>query len=162
MNNITKYAVAAALAAIIARMTYFLLLAPDEEWDMYVRFAYLLLFLLALFLGLRAEKIDQPQSSFTTDIKTGMKITSIFAIIISSFTFLYYKWINPAFFADKIQNVIDNASGDQAENAQRWAELIFSPFSHSTLTLLGVIVIGFFYTIILIMIMRRKPEILIN
>lgn len=162
MNNITKYAVSSALVAIIARMTYFLVLSPDEDWDMYVRFFYLLLFLLALFLGLRAEKIDQPKSLFTTDIKTGMKITSVFAIIITGFTFLYYKWINPAYFEDKIQTALDASSPDQLENTKRWVELIFSAFSHSTLTLVGVIVIGFIYTVVLVAIMRGKPELLIK
>ena len=161
MEDYTKYALGAAFGGIIVKMSYFLWLYPNDDWDMYVRFSYLLLFLLALFLGLRSFKSKYPQSDFTIDVKTGMKTTSIFAIIISAFTWIYYKWINPGYFASKIEDVkVAAAQSEEAtQNAINTAEFIFNAFTHSAITLFGMMVIGFFYTLILVLIMRAKPEV---
>lgn len=140
-------------------MSYFLWLYPNDDWDMYVRFGYLLFFLLALFLGLKSYKGKYPTADLTSDVKTGMKTTSIFALIISSFTWVYYKFVNPAYFANKIEDVKIAAqqSEEATENAINTAEFIFNAFIHSTITLFGMMVIGFFYTLILVLIMRAKP-----
>lgn len=161
MNTITKFALPAALVAIILKMSYFIWLAPDESWDMYVRFGYLLVFLLALFLGLRDFKSTNKRSDFAKDVKEGMKVTSVFSIIVSSFTWLYYKWINPAYFENRIAelNSIPLMEEKQAENVKNTAEFIFNAFTHSTITLFGLMVLGFVYTLVLVMIMRAKPEV---
>lgn len=160
LEDSTKYALGAALGGIIIKMSYFLWLYPHDDWDMYVRFAYLLLFLLALFLGLKSFKRKNPNADLTVDVKTGMKTTSIFAIIISGFTWLYYKLINPAYFASKIEDVKKAAEESElaTENAINTAEFIFNAFTHSTITLFGMMIIGFIYTIVLVLIMRAKPE----
>ncbi|MDC1221259.1 DUF4199 domain-containing protein [Salibacteraceae bacterium] len=161
MENYTKYGLGAAFGGVIIKMGYFLWVYPNEDWDMYVRFAYLLLFLLALFLGLRSFKADNPNTDLTIDVKTGMKTTSIFAIIISAFTWVYYKFINPEYFAGKIEDVkiAIEQSEKATENAINTAEFIFNAFTHSTITLFGMMIIGFFYTLILVLIMRAKPEV---
>ena len=161
MNTVIKFALPAALVAIIFKMCYFLWLAPDESWDMYVRFGYLLLFLIALFLGLRDFKSNNKRSDFTKDVKEGMKVTSVFSIVISSFTWLYYKWINPAYFANRIAELNSNPLMEEkeAENVKNTAEFIFNAFTHSTITLFGLMVLGFFYTLILVLIMRAKPAV---
>lgn len=160
MEDHFKYGLGAALGGIIVKMSYFLWLYPNDDWDMYVRFAYLLLFLVALFLGLNSFKSTNRQSAFTHDVKAGMKTASIFAMVISAFTWVYYKFINPDYFANRIEEVMNaaNASVQKPENAINTAEFIFNAFTHSTITLFGMMVLGFFYTLILVLVMRAKPE----
>lgn len=158
MKDYIKYAITAALISVIAKMTYFLTLSPDDSWDMYIRFFYLLTFLVALFMGLRAYKIAEPLSDFTRDVKTGMKTASVYGLVISAFTFIYYKWVNPAFFAAKIQENVDIAPPELVDSIKANSEFIFSPFTHSTITLFGIMTIGFFYTLVLVLLMRAKPE----
>lgn len=161
MNTYLRYALGAALLAIIAKMTYFLQFSPDEDWDMYVRFFYLFVFLLALLLGLRQARHDRPQSTFGYDVKAGMKVTSVFALILSAFTWLYYKIINPSYFTGRINDAVTaakDAGQDDLESVRNTVEFIFNAFTHSTITLFGMMVIGFFYTLVLVLIMRAKPN----
>jgi len=162
-NLIVNISVTAAMASVIGKMLYFIFLAPDESFDMYTRFFYLLCFLIALFIGLRAWKKDKMNIVFTEDVKTGMKIVSIYAIIISAFTFIYYKYINPNYFAQKVQAAIDAVASSGSpekdlEQVRDTASFVFNAFTHSTLTLFGLMVIGFFYTLVLTLLFRYKPK----
>lgn len=159
LKKIYLIALAAAALALAAKLIYFFAFAPNEEFDLYVRFFYLLALLLALFFGLRLYKSLNRESSFAGDVKTGMKIASVFALIVSAFTWTYYKLINPGFFAERIQRAVGAVqTGDpgQAENVRKTAEFIFNPFTHSTITLFGLMVLGLFYTLILVLIFRSN------
>ncbi|MEX2595464.1 MAG: DUF4199 domain-containing protein [Salibacteraceae bacterium] len=165
-HPIVYSAIAAALVSIIGKMVYHIFLAPDGIFDMYTRFFYLLCFLLAIFFGFRIWKIQNPHKPFTDDIKSGMQIVSIFALIIAAFTWIYYKWINPHYFEYKIQQTVNAASNStpidgadvDIEQIQHTASLIFNAATHSSLTLFGIIVMGFFYTIIIVMLFRWRPS----
>jgi hypothetical protein len=162
-NPIVNISVTAAMVSIIGKMLYFIFLAPNETFDTYTRFFYLLCFLIALFIGLRNWKLQNANVAFTDDVKSGMKIVSIYAIILSSFTFVYYKYINPNYFLQKIQSAIDavsasGSSNDELNQVENTASFVFNAFTHSTLTLFGLMVIGFFYTLILILLFRYKPK----
>ena len=162
MKQYQNIAIIAALTGVIAKMTYFLTLAPKEAWDNYVRLFYLLAFLIALFFGLRSFKKRATRSDFTHDVKTGMKITSIFSLIISIFTWVYYKWIDPEYFANRISEAMSQAPEESIEAVETNVSFIFNAFTHSTITLFGMMVIGFFYTLIVVLIMRAKPEIFVE
>ena len=168
-NPITNSALYAAALSIIAKMVYHILLAPDASFDMYTRFFYLLCFLAALFFGLRSWKLASERTPFTEDVKAGMKIASIYALVIGPFTWVYYKWINPAYFTERINARVEAArtaieSGQvksedvSLEQVEQTASFIFDPFTHSSLTLFGFLVLGFFYTLIIVMLFRWRPK----
>lgn len=150
-------------------MLYFLFLAPDDAFDMYVRFFYLLCFLAALFFGVRSWKIQRGPTPFTDDIKSGMKIASIYALVVSAFTWLYYAKINPAYFQARIaerveaakaaiESAADKAGEIDLSQVEQTAGFIFNAFTHASLTLFGLMALGFFYTIIIVMLFRWKPR----
>lgn len=159
-NPIVNNAVTAALVGIIFKMVYFIWFYPNDDYDMYVRFAYLLTFLLALFFGLRTWKAQNEGSDFVSDMKSGLKIASIYSIILSAFTYIYYKFINPAYFEGRIAEKMQAASeaNEDLSKVRDTASLIFDAFTHSTLTLFGLIFIGLFYTLILVAMFRAKHE----
>lgn len=159
MNGYVKYALGAAGLSVLAKLVYFFQFSPDEDWDMYVRFFYLLVFLIALMLGVREER-SLRTTTFTDDVKSGMKVTSVYAMVLSLFTWLYYKFINPAYFAERINRVVTaatEAGQEDLENTRNTAEFIFNAFTHSTLTLFGMMVVGFFYTLVLVLLLRARP-----
>ncbi|MDP4662661.1 MAG: DUF4199 domain-containing protein [Salibacteraceae bacterium] len=162
-NPIVNFAFTAALASIVLKMLYYIQFYPNDEFDMYVRFAYLLFFLLALFLGMRTWKSQNDPSEFTEDMKAGMKIASIYAMMVSAFTYAYYKFINPNYFEYKISENLRLASesGEDVDldKVKETVSFIFDAFFHSTITLFGLIFIGLFYTIVIVAILRYKPEI---
>ena len=91
------------------------------------------------------------------------KIASIYALVISAFTWLYYAVINPDYFANKISGAVKEAEAlnmpvEDVDQVRNTVEFIFDAFTHSTITLFGYIAIGFFYTIILVMLFRSRPK----
>lgn len=154
MQGIYKYPLLGAGLGILTKLGYFFFAAPNQTLDMWVRFAYLLFFLGSLMAGIMVWKQRLPQSGFTQDVKTGMKITSVFALIISSFTWIYYKWIETNYFQKRIQESIENVPQEQVEQSREFAEFIFDPFTHSTITLFGSMIIGFFYTLVIVLMLR--------
>jgi len=154
-------AIAAFALSVIAKMLYYIRLAPNEEFDMYVRFFYLLVFLLALFIGIQ-NRMKSFDFSFTEGLKQGMRIASFYALLLAAFTWVYYRWIDTSYFQVRIQEVRESAAQANAEQMDAImsnAEIIFSPSTHSTLTLLGLMCIGFIYSIILSLIIRKvKPS----
>jgi len=159
VNRIYGFAIGSALLAIAAKLTYYFVFAPDEQLDLYVRFFYLLALLLALFFGMREAKLRSQGSSFAEDVKAGMKAVSVFALLLSAFTWVYYKLINPGFFTARIKQTVDMAQENGQSNIDKireTAEFIFNPFIHTTITLFGLMVLGLFYTLILAVIFRSK------
>jgi hypothetical protein len=162
-HPIVYSALYASILSIIAKMSYFIWLAPSEDWSMYTRFFYLLCFLAALFFGLRTWKLQQGQGDFAGDMKTSMKIASIYALVISSFTWLYYKWIDPSYFEGRRAEAISSAASSgadetQLENVTNTVAFIFDPFTHATITLFGYIAIGLFYSIVVVLLFRARPR----
>ncbi len=153
-----RYPIAAFILSVVAKLGYFYFMVEDEDIDVGVRFAYLLFFLIALVVGLATWKQSNPRSKFTEDVKTGMKIASVYAILLSAFTWIYYSWINPAYFAGKINEAVGAASEETLEQVQSTASFIFDPFTHSTITLFGTVVIGFFYVLVLTLLLRWQAK----
>ncbi len=162
-HPIQNTALIAAFVSIIGKMVYHIFFLASEDFDTYSRFFYLLCFLAALFIGLRAWKIQHQGSPFTDDVKSGLKIASIYAIIISAFTYAYYAFINPSYFETKISEAVVAAeeaglTEKNLENVQNTTSFIFDAFTHSTLTLFGYITMGLFYTIVLVLLFRYRPK----
>ena len=87
----------------------------------------------------------------------------LLVVFLPFFTFLYYKVINPTYFSSKIQAAVDaveatGSNGADLEQVRNTASFVFNAFTHSTLTLFGLMVIGFFYTLILTLLFRYKPK----
>jgi len=164
-DPILNAGVIAGLVSVILKMVYFLGFYPNDDFDMYVRFAYLLAFLLALFLGLRAWKGDHLDSKLVDDVKAGMKVASLYALILAPFTYIYYKWINPEYFQDRMEQAIaaaQESTPDQVEQVRETVSFIFDAFTHATITLFGLLFIGFLYTLVIVAIFRTKPEMVKN
>lgn len=157
--NIPVYA---ALLCIIARLLLFSF-GPESGWlDHGIRLFYLLVLLIALMWGIvRHRKRFAGEPSFGTEVKAGMKVGSVFVLLIALFTYVFYRFVNPAYFQEKIHTILKSAQGrttTELENIQATSEFVFSPFTHATATLFIGLLIGFLYTLLMVALVRMKPE----
>ncbi len=135
------------------------------------------LILLAILFGLRAWKKQQDKADdhFLDDFKCTMRNASVYALIISGFVFVYYSAIDTNFreqlaerqFADiskedfkKMQkqdpDMLGNKTLDDYKKLKKNEMKLFtSPFMTTTITLMGLMLIGLFYSIIVVLMWPR-------
>lgn len=135
------------------------------------------LILLAILFGLRAWKKTQEKAddNFLEDFKCTMRNASVYALIISSFVFVYYSAIDTNFreqlaerqFADiskedfkemqkKDPDMLGNKTLDDYKKLKKGEMKLFtSPFMTTTMTLMGLMLIGLFYSIIVVLMWPR-------
>ena len=111
-----------------------------------------------IFFGIRLNKMQATEkTSFVLDFKAGMRVASTYAIFMCAFVYLYYAVIDPSYFDSKLAAQLSLAAenGLDVENAKKTGEFVLSPFFQSTITLLGFILLGTFYSSILTFLMRK-------
>ena len=109
MKNIFNYAIWAALLAILIKLAVFEFFPKDDQWDLVPRFAYLFFIPIVLFLSLNTVAKTKRGLVFLDHLKEGMKGGGFFVVLISGFTFVYYKWIHPDYFMMQMSKRLDMA-----------------------------------------------------
>ena len=119
-----------------------------------------------VFLGIRMFKVKHTQTSFPQDFKAGMRIAALYAIAMTAFVYTYYAVIDASYFDTKLENQIALAQennlkleGEEGKidlnQVRQTGEVVLSPFFQSTVTLLGFLLLGSFYSGILSFLMRK-------
>ncbi len=62
------------------------------------------------------KKIKHTSPSLIVDIKTGLKTSSVYAIIVSLFILSYYKWIDPEYPEIKKQQLLELTMSDKMDD----------------------------------------------
>jgi hypothetical protein len=135
---------------------------------------YLFLLLLTIIFSLKEKKKNnKEQSSFSEDFTYSMQSVGYFVLIISVFTFVYYSFIDVDFMQNKIDERIALATQMTEEDLSKISPLskeeflkseqnivqtIFSPKIHTTLTLVGFLIIGVIYALVLTILFRKAPD----
>ncbi|MAY82796.1 MAG: hypothetical protein CMP59_01550 [Flavobacteriales bacterium] len=122
-------------------------------------FANLFVLMTGVFFGIRLFKSNQKEAtSFFDDFKAGMRVASIYALLISVFFYVYYSYIDSSYFDIRIQTQIESMQNlDQIDkdNAREMLDLIYSPYIWSTSSLLGYLFLGSFYSAIIAFLVRK-------
>lgn len=139
------------------------------------------LLLVAIAIGIYFEKKREGlgQGTALSDIKNGMVAGAPYALIVSVFMFFYYGDINPSFTDDRLNERMDivyqamerssyvdslkqqNQDFNVMSNEEIYKQIreetasAYSPKSLLTLSLLGLIVLGFTYSIFITIIFRK-------
>lgn len=110
-----------------------------------------------VFLGIRKYKIANTQSSFPQDFKAGMRIAGLYAIAMTAFVYTYYAIIDASYFDLKLERQMSLAeeNGMNLDQVRQTGEIVLSPFFQSTVTLIGFLLLGSFYSGILSFLMRK-------
>ena len=146
------------VVAIVAKLILFLLNVPQQTMAMSSMFVNLLVVLVGSFFAVRYYKIKNPNSDIKSEIKAGMRSTTVFALFVSLFVLVYYNYIDTHYFANMIdERVLLAAENPEADldQVRKTGELLFSPKIHASITLFGLTIIGALYTIVLVLLMRR-------
>ena len=172
MRATVKYALIFATLAIVTKIVLWQAGLLNENTS-YSGMAYLFYMLLMILLALREHKQREVREKmpFFQDVKTAMQSVALFAVITAAFTYIYYSYLDTDFFANKIQQRMEMAESvnlDELEGnvpktreefvqqEKNLSEMIFSPFNHATLTLVGFLIIGGIYSIVVVLLVRKN------
>lgn len=165
-----------ALVFIILKCVYFVTGLHYTHYNLII-LTNIVCVLLAVGLGMymARDKNNKMLSSGLDRIKAGMRGGAVYAIIVSTFIFFYYNNIDKKFFNDKIKERVKMAEQadfeklklnnpeklgqkthrDFVDDEKKQAELWFSPFMVSSLTLGALIVCSIMYSVVMNIIFKN-------
>ena len=125
-------------------------------------FGNLFVIMIGVFLGIRLFKaISIEKTGFMADIKAGIKVAGMYAVLMSLFVYLYYSFIDPSYFPLKIEDQLrllqesGRATGDELVQSRETAQFILAPYFQSTVTLILYLLLGTFYSSIITFFVRK-------
>jgi amino acid transporter len=122
-------------------------------------FANIFVLMTGVFFGIRLFKSQQKEAtSYIDDFKAGMRIAAVYALLMSIFLYVYYAHIDPTYFEIKLQNQLEAAQNQEnidLAKAQEMGEFILSPYFQSTVSLLGFLILGSFYSALIAFLVRK-------
>ena len=174
-KNPFQVAISFAIIALIVKLTAFSMGIQHGGKEKYIFYIYILLLLLTVFMGIRSTKImSESTTSLGQDFRAGARSASMFAILVTLITYMYYSNIDPEFFKIKIAKNLATlpekinqaiADGDMDINQIKEkvkgdivsANTIFSPYLHSMATMFGLVFIGLFQSFVFAILMKKSP-----
>lgn len=139
----------AALLPVIAKLVAFMAGVSAQDTQTGFIIGHLLLILLGVFF---AQMFQPADSTFIEDVKMSMKNVGTYSIINAAFLFIYYKYIDIAYFPNRIASMVEQTNnlpeGTSVEQVTETYELFFTAFNWSTLSLLAWMITGVIYTLL--------------
>ncbi len=158
MNATKGFALFFALSAIVIRLIAYYSGYVTASTAQYVIILHLIFILLSIFFALRNNKstADNERDLLIDDMKAGMKAGSLYAIVTTVFVWVYFKYIDTAYFISKREELINAqlGSGTDPEKIRQNVEGFFSLMNYTTVTLIGLITISMVYTLMLAVLNR--------
>lgn len=169
---VIKYpAVLFGLLYIIIRLLFFYYGFGEDNYK-YLVSINLLFIVLVIGLTLFNSYLQGSKPFFPTEMKASMRSVSLYAIFLSLFIFIYYNSIDSGFFNRKLDvfryelenrdydalpdidnplKVLELSKVEFVEREMEKAESFNTPFAWSTLTLIGIMVVGLAYSLALVL-----------
>lgn len=131
-----------------------------SDFESIAIFGNVFVLMTGVFLGIRLFKIQNGKTSFPQDFKAGIRVASLYTLAMTAFVYVYYSFIDAAYFKLKLQKQLELAqeNGMNLEQVKQTGEVVLSPFFQSTITLIGFLLLGSFYSAILSFLMRKFPS----
>lgn len=172
-KNPFQVAVIFAVVSLAIKLLVFLLGIQHGAMEQYIFFIYMLILLIAVFFGIRTNKVMyEGNTTFGQDFRTGARTASFYAIIVTLITYVYYAKIDPDFFSIKQKPFIDGLyeaaksriNIDSKEvilknlgNAIYSVRLQLSPYAQSMITMFGLVFLGLFNSVVFSFLMKKYP-----
>lgn len=121
-----------------------------------VVFWHLIFILLAVISGL----IKDRGATFGGMVKSGVQNAGKYALVMGIALFIYYKWINTGYFPQRIAELINKAGLETPEEIERMRTAyssFFTPGMYSTLSVMGLLLMGTFYAILGALAIQKLP-----
>lgn len=145
--------------SILFKLMVFLNGLQFETFDKIGRFANIFILMTGVFFAIRLYKVNvKESSSYLDDFKAGMRVASLYAVGMAVFLYFYYEFIDTAYFESRIGMIksvnSDNPDFDPAK-AREMLEFVYSAFFNSTVSLLGYLLLGSFYSALIAFLVRK-------
>ncbi|MEX2380391.1 MAG: DUF4199 domain-containing protein [Vicingaceae bacterium] len=128
------------------------------DYERIAIFGNVFVLMTGVFLGIRLFKKNAvEQTNFLDDFKAGMRVSAMYAILMTAFVYLYYSTIDPTYFDLKLkkQLILANENEMDLEQVRKTGEFVLTPFFQSTITLIGFLLLGSFYSGIITFLVRK-------
>ncbi len=108
-----------------------------------------------------AKKENDGMLPFNSAMKTSLGTAAISGIIVCLFTFIYFKFMNTGLQANAVLEATKyasekNLSAEETKKTIEGARQVFSPFVQSTSALFGIMLSGFFVSVISSVIFKKE------
>ena len=173
LKNPFQVAITFSLIALCVKLIIFSLDAQHGDMERYLIYIYMLILLLAVFFGIRSNKINNPNPpTFGEDFRAGARTASFFGILVAVITFVYYSQIDADFFEIKKQPLFEKLAVDAKEkttsldkteltaflsNQILGINMYLSPYFQAMWTMFGLVFMGLFYSLVFTLMMRKIP-----
>lgn len=143
------------------RMLIFIQHWQFTKWEYIYFFGNPLVMMTGIFMGIRLFKqLSQTKTTFLADVKSGMKVAGMYSVLMAAFAYLYYSYIDGEYLITKlntqIQTAIENgATASNVTKHQENGDFFLSAYFMSTVTLVGFIILGTFYSSLITFFVRK-------
>lgn len=173
-KNPFQVAVAFAFLALCIKLFFFVMEMQHGAVEKYIIYIYMFILLLAIFFGIRSNKInvEEGKTTFSQDFKAGARTASFFALLVAGITYVYYAKIDIDFFEIKkqphlealkitLEEKLKTQTKEEVklfeENRLKGLEMYLSPYFQAMWTMFGLVFMGLFYSAAFSFMMRKLP-----
>jgi len=143
------------------RMLVFIQNWQFTKWEYFYFFGNPLVMMTGIFVSIRLFKqLSKSKTSFIADVKCGMKVAGMYSVLMALFAYLYYSYIDSDYLISKLNSQIQTAieNGATESNVIKHREngdFFLSAYFMSTVTLVGFIILGTFYSSLITFFVRK-------
>jgi hypothetical protein len=176
-KNPFQVAIVFAMVALVIKVALFTMDVQHGAMENGIRYIYMLLILMAVFFGIRSNKVaSDTQTTFGQDFRAGARTASFFAILTAIITYVYYAKIDAQFFEVKQEPLLaelrDQVKIDIAEaktpkdfellkenvtNQIYSFKMYLSPYFQAMWTMFGLVFLGLFNSAVFSILMKKFP-----
>jgi magnesium-transporting ATPase (P-type) len=168
-------ALAMASIYVFLRLFFYFLGWGENEYK-YLVSINILFIIIVISLALFKQYEPGAKTHFPRELKVAMRSVSIYALLLTVFVFIFFTWIDTQYFQSKLDfyrenleatnysnlpdtenplKVLDLSKEDFIEREMEKVGRMNTPFAWSTLTLVGIMVVGLIYSVVLVFIRMK-------
>jgi|SRR5690554_1630995 len=158
MKSPFAIAVWMVLASVLLKMIVFVNGWQFNDYGRVAFFGNVFILMIGVYLSLRLYKRTiGGVTTFFDDFRAAMRFVGLYAILMTAFVYIYYAQIDTAYFDTKLKDQLTLAAEHEMdlEQVKKTGEMVFTPFFQSTVTLMGFLILGSFYSAIITFLTRK-------
>ncbi len=162
MKKVYRIGIAAGLIPSLFKTILFVVGYQETFTGSYTNLAELAVIALAIPIAVFiARRENDGMITFNNAIKTGIGTTAIAAVVVCIFTFIYFKFMNTAVQDNAVNEAVKYAlekklDAEETKKTIEGAKQVFSPFVQATSALFGIMLTGFFVSVISAVILKKE------
>ena len=162
MKKVYRIGIAAGLIPALVKTIFFFAGYKETFNGSYTNLAELIVIAIAIPLAVYiARRENEGILPFNSAMKTGIGTTTVAAVIVCLFTFLYFKFMNISVQQNAVAEAIKYAAEKKLDTEEtkktiEGARQVFSPFVQATSALFGIMLTGFFVSVISAVVLKKE------